>query len=168
MADANADCGRCMIGKFRISLELAMRPSRTKTLTTTFPFLPLADGCICCYDACDCNNPLLLYKSAGDCLCIRSSCCLAVNTKPKGCCCTGDKNRGEACKIGLYCCDIGLVLPTKLCGYACQCCCYYQVGSLPCCVPDYNPACALTCLPFCQICPKCGCCAAPPPVSYFL
>ena len=133
----------------------------------TFCGIDFAVACLCCYDACDCNNPLCLVKGASDCLCIRSSCCLAVNTPDKGCGCTGDENRGEICKIGCYCCDYALVMPTKLCAYASQCLCWYEVGSFP-CSPEYVPGLVCTiCCPCLQICPKCGCCVAPPPVRDF-
>eukprot|EP00934_Nitzschia_sp_Nitz4_P007397 Nitzschia sp. Nitz4//scaffold443_size6817//1401//2508//NITZ4_009167-RA/size6817-snap-gene-0.16-mRNA-1//-1//CDS//3329552039//7387//frame0 len=120
-------------------------------------------GCFCCYDACDCGNILLVSKSAGDCLCLRSSCCCAINSPPKGVGCTGDKNRGEFCKLALFCCDCALVLPTKLCAYGTQCLCWYSVGSCP-CSKEYvpMPVCTMFC-PFLQVSPQCGCCVAPPP-----
>eukprot|EP00977_Amphora_coffeiformis_P017815 scaffold5944_cov101-Amphora_coffeaeformis.AAC.11 len=37
-------------------------------------------GCFCCYEACDCNNPLCLCKGSEDFLCLRCSCCCAINT----------------------------------------------------------------------------------------
>eukprot|EP00934_Nitzschia_sp_Nitz4_P000595 Nitzschia sp. Nitz4//scaffold225_size51843//20099//20938//NITZ4_006895-RA/size51843-augustus-gene-0.19-mRNA-1//-1//CDS//3329542675//595//frame0 len=120
-------------------------------------------ACCCCYHACDCNNILCCAKGAGDCLCLRSSCCLACNTPHKGCGCTGDKDRGECCKLGLFCCDYALVVPTKLCAVASQCLFCYYVASLP-CSPEYVPACVCTiCCPGLQVAPRCGCCMAPPP-----
>ncbi|KAL7573156.1 hypothetical protein ACA910_018820 [Epithemia clementina (nom. ined.)] len=133
-ADLDADRGRCMIAAF-----------------------------ICCYHAWDCNNPLLLCKGAGDCLCIRHSCCMAINTPDKGCGMTTDKERGECCKIGCFCCDVGLILPTKLCGCAEQCLCCYSVANFP-CSNEYIPTAVCTCLlPGLACCPRCGCCIAPPP-----
>eukprot|EP00934_Nitzschia_sp_Nitz4_P005801 Nitzschia sp. Nitz4//scaffold64_size103689//85163//86314//NITZ4_004447-RA/size103689-snap-gene-0.121-mRNA-1//1//CDS//3329556163//5791//frame0 len=123
----------------------------------------MCNACCCCYDACDFNNPILCCKGAGDCLCFRESCCIAVNTPHKGCGCTGDKNRGEFCKLGLFCYDCALVMPTKLCACANQCLCCYSVASLP-CSPEYVPNFVCTiCCPGLMISPRCGCCVAPPP-----
>jgi hypothetical protein len=111
----------------------------------------------------DCNNPLFLCKGAGDCLCIRHSCCVAVNSPSKGCGMTTDKDRNECIKIGCFCCDLGLVWPRVLCGCASQVCCCYDVAAFPCddeFIP--GPVCTICC-PFLQVCPKCGCCVAPPP-----
>jgi hypothetical protein len=110
----------------------------------------------------DCNNILLFFKGAVDCLCIRHSCCCAVMTPDKGLGLTTDETRGEFCKIGLFCCDLGLILPTKLCGCASQCLCYYSVANFP-CSNEYIPAPVCTCLPFCQCFPRFGCCVTPPP-----
>jgi hypothetical protein len=109
----------------------------------------------------DCNNPILLCKGEDDCLCLRHSYCIAVNTPHKDVCCTTDKQRGEVCKLALFCCDLALVYPTKLCGCAGQFLCCYSVASLP-CTREYVPDCVCS---FCylQCFPKCGCCVAPPP-----
>lgn len=128
-------------------------------------------GCLCCYSACDCTNPLLLCKGSCDFICLRHACCCALNTPPRGCGCVGDERRGELCKVGCCCCDVGLVVPTKICSGGFQFCCCVEVMSLP-CVPEYIPCpgiLTLWCIPPCcclQICPRCGCCVAPPPVSF--
>lgn len=110
----------------------------------------------------DCNNPLLFHKGAHDCLCFRRSCCIALNTPAKGCGLTTDKDRGECCKIGCFFFDFGLIWPTKFCGGAEQCLCFYHVCNFP-CSREFIPAPVCTLLPFCQCCPKCGCCVTPPP-----
>lgn len=93
-------------------------------------------------------------------MCVRNSYCLACNTQHRGCGCTTDKEAGECCKIGCFCCDIGLVVPTKLCAGAHQALCCYQIASLP-CSKYYMPK------PVCAVCglacaPECGCCIEPP------
>lgn len=120
----------------------------------------MEDACLCCYDGCDCDKIMCCYLGAGDILCFRNSCCFAINAKPRGCGCTGDELRGEICKIGLFCCDLGIIYPTKLCGCASQCLCCYQVASFP-CSKEYvpKPVCSYC---FLQCCPRCACCAAPP------
>jgi hypothetical protein len=104
----------------------------------------------------------LLCKGQEDCLCFRHNCCIALNTPSRGLGCTTDQTRGEICKVGVICCDMGLIIPTKLCAGAGQCLCCYNVASIP-CSKEYVPDCVCTFCCFCQCCPKCGCCVAPPP-----
>ena len=68
-------------------------------------------ACCCCYDACDFHDIALLCHGGGDCLCIRSSSCCAMDVKPRGVGCVGVPDKGECCKIGCYCCDCGIVTP---------------------------------------------------------
>lgn len=125
----------------------------------------MVSATLCCYSAIDCGHPVWIYKSAEDCLCIRHSCCLAVNAPTKGCGCTTEQQRGEICKIGLFCCDLGLIVPVKLCGCASQCLCCYEVVGFP-CESEFIPEVVCTiCCPCLQIAPKVGCCIPPPPVS---
>jgi hypothetical protein len=73
---------------------------------------------------------------------------------------TTKKEAGEICKIGCFCCDLGLIKPTKLCSYASKCFCCYDVGSFP---FDKEYVGELVCAScFLQCAPECGCCEAPP------
>lgn len=120
----------------------------------------MASGCICYYNACDFDNFVFCLKGACDCLCIRQSCCLAINAKHRGCGITTNKEEGEICKIGLFCCDLGLIRPNKLCVYASQCLGLDEVASFP-FNKEYvgEPVCACC---FIQCIPECGVCVAPP------
>ena len=118
-------------------------------------------ACCCTYTACDYKKIELCVRSEEDCLCFRHACCLSLNSKPLGCGCTGDKEQGECCKIGAFCCDVGLVTPTSLCACASACLCCYEVTSCP-CSENYLDKCVLACC-FIQCCPTFGCCVAPPP-----
>jgi hypothetical protein len=73
---------------------------------------------------------------------------------------TTDKDNDEICKIGLFCCDLGLISPTKLCAYGTACLCCYEAGSFP-FDKEYvgEPVCAFC---FIQVAPECGCCVRPP------
>jgi hypothetical protein len=73
--------------------------------------------------------------------------------------------RDEICKVGLVCCDLGIIKPSTLCSCAQQVLCFQSVASLP-FHEDYisTPVCAcygIACLP------ECGCCAAPPVAPIF-
>ena len=121
----------------------------------------MSNGCIFCYDACDCGHCICCCLSEIDCLCYRESCCLACNAKPRDCgCCVQSRDRGEICKIGCFCCDVGLVYPTKLCACASQYWCCTSVASFP-WSKEYVKAPVLAWC-FLQCCPKCGCCIPPP------
>ncbi|KAG7356262.1 hypothetical protein IV203_000948 [Nitzschia inconspicua] len=120
----------------------------------------MMSGMCCCYDACDFKHIDCCCKEASDCLCIRHSCCLSLTSQSRGCCCTGDSDRGECCKIACICCDCGLIWPTKLCASASQTLCYYSVASFP-CSDEYVEECVCA-MCFIQCCPNCGICAAPP------
>jgi hypothetical protein len=74
---------------------------------------------------------------------------------------TTDKSRDEICKIGLLCCDYGIIVPKKLCACAGQTMCCYSVASLP-FEKDYVPSPVCSCY-YLQCAPKCGCCVPPPP-----
>ena len=96
------------------------------------------------------------YVAASDCLCLREACCLSVNGSSRGCCCVGDPDAGECCKIGCLLCDCGLVWPKTCCAGVCQFLCCYHVMSCP--LSKYymdELACAIC---FLQCCPTCGCC----------
>jgi hypothetical protein len=108
--------------------------------------------------ACDTKHIECCYKGSTDCLCLRSACCLSVSSKSRGCCCVGDEKKGECCKIACFCCDCGLIWPTKICAGASQVCCCYSVQSLP-CSDQYVEECVCA-FCFIQCCPTCGICAA--------
>ena len=120
----------------------------------------VATGCCCCYEGCDCDNIVCCFVSQGDCLCLRSGCCLAANTPSRGCGMTTDKEAGECCKIGCFCCDYGLIAPQTLCAGADQCLCSYRVRSCP-TNQYYMKDCVCACY-FLQCAPTCGCCVSQP------
>eukprot|EP00934_Nitzschia_sp_Nitz4_P000872 Nitzschia sp. Nitz4//scaffold225_size51843//22637//23273//NITZ4_006896-RA/size51843-snap-gene-0.9-mRNA-1//-1//CDS//3329542678//872//frame0 len=123
----------------------------------------LCFACCCWYDACDFNDMFCGIKGASDCLCLRSSYCIACNTPNMGCGCTGRKEY-EVCKLGCVCCECAMVKPTTCCGMATQVFCWYTVASLP-CSDEYVPDCICTiCLPGCQVAPTGACCDPPPPL----
>lgn len=119
----------------------------------------MLNACFCVYTACDFEDCKIGCVSAGDCLCCRHNCCLAVGHDSVGCGMTTQED--ECCKIGCFCCDIGLLCPARLCTHAEQVFCIQQVGALP-FDKDYVPDCVCA---YCGIicAPECGCCAAPPP-----
>jgi len=61
----------------------------------------------------------------------------------------------------MFCCDCGLVHPTRCCAHAEQCFCVESVASLP-FDDDYVPECVCA-FYGCVCAPSCGCCSAPPP-----
>eukprot|EP00009_Paramoeba_aestuarina_P005014 CAMPEP_0201515968 /NCGR_PEP_ID=MMETSP0161_2-20130828/7402_1 /ASSEMBLY_ACC=CAM_ASM_000251 /TAXON_ID=180227 /ORGANISM="Neoparamoeba aestuarina, Strain SoJaBio B1-5/56/2" /LENGTH=150 /DNA_ID=CAMNT_0047912933 /DNA_START=68 /DNA_END=520 /DNA_ORIENTATION=+ len=113
-------------------------------------------GFLCCYNGFDIENIVLCCVGAGDCLCIREACCCAGNVEPRGIGLVTNKDAGEICKIGCFCCDCGLIYPTKCCAGASACLCCYSVSSFPCSgyyMKDATCAyCFLSCLP------ELGCC----------
>ena len=114
-------------------------------------------GLCCAHSGFDCDNTVLLCVEESEFLCLRSSACCAVGVPDKGCGCVTEDD--ECCKIGLYCCNLGLLVPKTLCKGARQCLCLYSVVSLP-CHDDYvkELVCAYYGL---QCCPNCGCCGSP-------
>ena len=120
----------------------------------------IQDAFMCCYYGYDCHEYACCLISNCDCCCWRQACCLACNVNSRGCCCVGDPDAGECCKLGCCCCDFGCVWPKTCCASVCQMCCCYHVASLP-CSEYYMDEC--TCA-FCffMCCPTCGCCNAPP------
>ena len=161
-ADSNADTCRCVMGGC-LCCYSAWYVCCALLLSARTWSNSLTQGCYMLFLIhSDCNNPILLCKGAEDCLCVRHSFCCAINTPNKGMGLTTEKDRGECCKIGCFCCDLGLIWPNKLCGCASQCLCWYEVANFP-CSNEYIPAPVCTVCPFCQCCPRCGCCVAPPP-----
>lgn len=122
-------------------------------------------GCLCCYDAWDCEDFVFCCAGAGDCLCIRYAGCLAVGYDCLGWGVVTNASRNEICKVALGCCELGLVTPMTLCSCASQLCCCQDVCSLP-FHEDYvnTPVCAYLGI---QCAPTCGCCAAPPVAPIF-
>lgn len=117
-------------------------------------------ACGCCYTAMDCTEWEILYRSEEDCLCIRHGCCLSITAEPLGVGLVTKEEEGEICKIGLFCCDLGLIKPSSCCAGAVSMCCVYEVFSFP-CSDQYVDECVCACC-FLQCCPKFGCCAPPP------
>eukprot|EP00531_Pseudo-nitzschia_arenysensis_P016062 CAMPEP_0116133632 /NCGR_PEP_ID=MMETSP0329-20121206/10212_1 /TAXON_ID=697910 /ORGANISM="Pseudo-nitzschia arenysensis, Strain B593" /LENGTH=173 /DNA_ID=CAMNT_0003628281 /DNA_START=253 /DNA_END=774 /DNA_ORIENTATION=- len=121
----------------------------------------MTGGMCCAYDAIDCNNIEMGCRTEEDCLCIRHTACLSMTAKNKGFLLTTDENDpDEICKLGLFCCDVGLVKPSALCSGAAVLCCFYEVCSFP-CSDQYVDECVCAYLGL-QCAPKCGCCIAPP------
>ncbi len=84
----------------------------------------LHSGCLCCYTACDFEKMVPGCVGTHDCLCIRHSFCCAVDVPPRGLGITTNKE-DEICKLGLFCCDIGIITPSALwAGVHQHCCCY--------------------------------------------
>ena len=125
----------------------------------------MCDACICCYDACDCQDFVFCCAGSCDFVCIRHAGCCAAGYDCLGCGLVTSASRNEWCKIACFCCELGIVNPLTLCSYAEQCCCCQCVGSLPFHMDYVNaPVCATCGI---QCCPKCGCCAAPPVAPIF-
>jgi len=93
-------------------------------------------ACFVCYGACDLGDIALGYYHHRDFLCIRSGCCLALGVDDRGVGMVTKEGKGEICKIGLYCCDLGLVKPKVLCAGFSKCLCCIDVCALP-PVPGY-------------------------------
>jgi hypothetical protein len=119
------------------------------------------NACICCYTACDFEDFVFGYKSSGDCLCLRSACCLAIGADSLGCGLTTDEDKGECCKLSCIIYEYALVDPQVLCSKAEQCLCFQNVASLP-FQDDYLSECVCASC-FIQCAPECGCCVKPPP-----
>eukprot|EP00977_Amphora_coffeiformis_P027127 scaffold34110_cov183-Amphora_coffeaeformis.AAC.5 len=120
----------------------------------------MLEALICYHVSMDCNDWKVCCAGTSECLCLRSTYCLAVGAVPRSVGCGHDPIRGECCKCGVYCCDCALVQPRLCCGVARQTLCMHASGSLP-FHKDYlnEPVCAyyfLGCLP------ECGCCVEPP------
>jgi len=112
----------------------------------------------CYYNAVDCKNVEHCLQCEEDCLCCRNACCISTTATPLGCGSIGDKEQGECCKIGAFCCEWGLIKCTtsSLCVGASACLCCYEVASFP-LNENYVDKCMLACC-FIQCLPTCGCC----------
>jgi hypothetical protein len=125
----------------------------------------MVSACICCYRACDFEDFVFLCAGGGDCLCIRYTSCLAIGYESLGCGMVTDEERGEICKIGCLCMQLGLITPQKCCGCASQFLCCQDVASFP-FDDDYVKECVCASM-FIACAPECGCCAAPPVANAF-
>jgi hypothetical protein len=116
----------------------------------------------------NCDRFVCLSAVEEDCICIRRSFCLAPGRVPsRGAGCVTDRREGsdEICKVGLICCDYGLIKPgctnnRSLCSGTAKSCCFYSVYAFPFhedIVPE--PVCAYKGV---QCAPRCACCAPPP------
>ena len=102
----------------------------SKKITTQNSLLPLyllkfynmpvkvCDACICCFDGCDFDNVMIGYGHKGDCLCLTGESCLALGEEHLGVGMVTNENNKECCKLGLFCCTLGLKTPDKLCSDA--------------------------------------------------
>jgi hypothetical protein len=115
-------------------------------------------GFCCTHEGFDCDKTVLLCTSESEFLCLTSAGCLAPGVPDKGIGMVTEDD--EICKIGCYCCNLGLMPPKTLCRGVSQCLCCYNVTALP-FDEDYvsGPVCAVYGL---QCAPKCGCCAPHP------
>mmetsp|Transcript_4406 Transcript_4406/g.5784 ORF Transcript_4406/g.5784 Transcript_4406/m.5784 type:complete len:154 (+) Transcript_4406:91-552(+) len=118
-------------------------------------------SCFCCYDAFDLNDIAVGCYHHRDFLCIRFSLCLALGVDSRGVGVVTESNKGEICKIGLYCCDLGLVKPKVLTAGFSKCLCCIDVCAIP-QVPGYMDGltfamCCVQCYPTFEIL------ASPPP-----
>jgi hypothetical protein len=116
----------------------------------------LAIGCIHCGIKVD--DSVLCCVQEHECLCLRSSGCLAIDVPDRGIGLVTEED--ECCKLGFYCCNYGLVWPQVLCKGVEQILCIRRAYACP-CHPDYVPefVCAYYGL---QCAPNCGCCAPGP------
>ena len=120
----------------------------------------MVQALFCVHGSLDCNNWKHCCVGVSECLCVRSTYCLAVDAVPRSVGFSQDPDRGECFKCGVYCCDCALIQPRVCCGFARQTLCMHGAGSLP-LHEDYvkEPACALY---FVGCKPKCGICVPPP------
>jgi hypothetical protein len=89
----------------------------------------ICGGCICSYNSIDTKDILIGLRRKTECLCLTSSCCLALNTNDVGVGVITES--GEICKLGLYVCNLGLKKPSVLCSGATHCLCLKSAGSCP-------------------------------------
>ena len=124
------------------------------TLFVSFALCLCLPGFCCAHSGFDCERTVVLCVDEEECLCIRSSWCCAAGVPDKGVGCVTEED--ECCKIGLYCCNWGLLVPKTICRGASQCLCCYSVKSFP-CHEDYVKGCVCAIYGV-QISPKCGIC----------
>ena len=125
----------------------------------------MMDGTICCYTACDYEDFVCGCAGTCDCICIRQAVCCAIGYDSLGCGIVTNESRDECCKIGMLCCECGMIQPSTCCSYASQWWCCQSVASLP-FHPDYvnDVVCGMC---FLQCYPHRGCCVAPPVAKAF-
>jgi len=122
----------------------------------------MSSGCICCYDAFDCDTIELGCRHGGTCICLRQNACVSMSAKSLGVGLTTEEggDTDEVCKLGLVCCDAAIVKPSTCCSYAESFLCCYSVASIP-CSEEYVPDAVCACC-FLQCAPTVGCCKPPP------
>ena len=106
--------------------------------------LILVSAACCCFGALYTDFPGLIGCSGkNECLCCENQICCKMNTEglPVGLK-TGD---GYICRLGLYCCQYGLKVPSVLCKGKGQCFCLVNQASCP---PDADVPmmCAICCV----------------------
>mmetsp|Transcript_7551 Transcript_7551/g.7139 ORF Transcript_7551/g.7139 Transcript_7551/m.7139 type:complete len:132 (+) Transcript_7551:71-466(+) len=89
----------------------------------------LFNAAVCWYNSIDPDDIKIGVKESTECLCLTSDCCLALKTNPYD---VGMVTQSdEICKVGAYCCTLGLKKPKVLCSGAGHCLCFKEVASLP-------------------------------------
>jgi len=116
-------------------------------------------ACICCYNACDMDEILILCKGGGTCICCEEKMCCAASEDqfPIGMI----KEDGFVCKLGLPCCTLGLKVPDMkdLISTSGQCLCVKGVAQFPFGDKVAGPTCAIC---FLSLVPKVGFMQPPP------
>jgi hypothetical protein len=101
----------------------------------------------CCFNGVDMDNIMLCCKGETEFLCCVNEHCCAAMVEPFGIGMVTDQQKGEFCKLGMFCCTCGLKKPQVFCSGATQFMCLVQVQSLP--LDPYHvkePACAYCCI----------------------
>lgn len=121
----------------------------------------MCEACICCYSGCDFEDITIGCEGEGQELClIGRSCCMAgKNPYEVGLNKTSDNG---ICMISLYCCELGLKVPTTCCESQAKCLCMRQAAAFPFTGPVPAPVCA--CCAF-QCAPNSGCMQPMPPMT---
>lgn len=110
---------------------------------------------VCCFNGCDLDNIMLCCKGETEFLCFVNEHCCAAMVEPFGIGMVTDEQKGECCKLGMFCCTCGLKQPTVLCSGASQFLCLVQVQSFP---FDANYVAEPVCAYCCATClPEMGC-----------
>ena len=116
-------------------------------------------GIYCAQVACT-DDILVGLDSAGECLCVEQTACLALNfgdvKKPVGMI----PQDGFFCKLGLFCCTYGCKKPTVCCAGSGKACCVVEQAAFPIAEPYITtPVCAVC---FLACLPSVGCMIEPP------
>eukprot|EP00535_Pseudo-nitzschia_heimii_P001451 CAMPEP_0197184110 /NCGR_PEP_ID=MMETSP1423-20130617/9205_1 /TAXON_ID=476441 /ORGANISM="Pseudo-nitzschia heimii, Strain UNC1101" /LENGTH=174 /DNA_ID=CAMNT_0042634841 /DNA_START=215 /DNA_END=739 /DNA_ORIENTATION=- len=123
----------------------------------------LFQGLCCCYAGFDCSDIEFGCRGESEIICLKHAFCLSATAFDSlGCGLTTERheNSNEICKIGLFCCDFGIVQPKTVCQVVSNTCCLYNVTSIP---LDKDYVDRFVCAYYGLACaPECGCCVRPP------